>query len=117
MYLSFSVPGQSPDAVIEVTGDIDFLSAPWLQEQLLHILRTSGDHLLVDLSGVSFIDCAGLRTLLGTCRNAEQQSRSVSFVAVSYHVRRVAELAGVPEAVRLTTRQPAEPCYAGAAGR
>jgi anti-sigma B factor antagonist len=107
MYLSFSLGPRSFDAVVQVTGDIDCSSAPWLREQLLRMLSAGGDRLLVDLSGVSFIDCAGLRTLLGTCRDAGRRSRSVSFVAVSRHVRRVAELTGVPEAAVLSDPHPA----------
>jgi anti-anti-sigma factor len=102
MYLSLFVRGRSPHAVVQVTGDIDLNSAPWLQEQLLRILNGSRHRLLVDLSGVSFLDCAGLRMLLATCRSAEQQACSVSFIAVSGHVRRLAELTGLPEAIMLT---------------
>jgi anti-anti-sigma factor len=102
MYPSLSVRRRSPQAVVQVTGEIDLNSAPWLQEQLLRIMRASGPRLLVDLSGVSFIDCAGLRMLLGTCRCAGEQACSVAFVAVSGHVRRLAELTGLLEAIPLT---------------
>jgi anti-anti-sigma factor len=103
MYPSLFVRRRSPQATVQVTGEIDLNSAPWVQEQLLRILRASGRRLLVDLSGVSFIDCAGLRMLLGTCRRAEQQAGSVAFVAVSGHVRRLAELTGQMEAIPLTS--------------
>ena len=112
MYLSLFVRRRSPRAVVQVTGDIDLSSGPWLQEQLLRILRVSGDRLLIDLSGVSFIDCSGLRVLLGICRSAEQEACSVSFIAVSDHVRRLAELTGLQEAIPLTAPSWA----AGAAG-
>jgi anti-sigma B factor antagonist len=106
MHPSLFVRRRSPHPVVEVTGDIDLNSGPWLQEQLLRILRASGHRLLVDLSGVSFIDCSGLRMLLATCRSAEQQACSVSFIAVSGHVRRLAELTGLPEAIPLTAPSP-----------
>ena len=107
---SLFVRRRSPQAVVEVTGDIDLCSAPWLQEQLLRVVKASGHRLLADLSGVSFIDCAGLRMLLGACRSAEQQGCSVSFVAVSGHVRRLAELTGQMDAIPLT--RPGAACYA-----
>jgi anti-sigma B factor antagonist len=119
MHLSFFVRGCSPNVVVQVTGDIDLTSAPWLQERLMRLLPASGDRLLVDLSGVSFIDCAGLRMLLGTCRTAGQQDRSVSYIAVSNHVRRLAELTGqaIPLADRHRERLDAAPHEPVPAGR
>jgi anti-anti-sigma factor len=112
MDLSLFVRRRSPHGVVQVTGEIDLNSAPWLQEQLLSILRASGPRLLVDLSGVSFIDCAGLRMLLATRRSAEQQACPVTFVAASGHVRRIAELTGQMEAMALATPSPAAARYA-----
>lgn len=44
-----------------VEGDIDISVATPVQEILLQAIRTHGPQLLLDLSGVSFLDCAGLR--------------------------------------------------------
>jgi anti-anti-sigma factor len=103
MCLSLFVRRRASYEVVEVTGDIDLNSARWLQEYLLRIVRTSPPRLLVDLSGVTFIDCFGLRMLLATCRTAQLRGSSVSFTAVSRPVRRLAELTGLPEAIPLTT--------------
>src|SRR6266436_4131579 len=97
MCLSVFVRRCARNAVVDVTGDIDISSGAWLQERLLGILRTSGNDLLVDLTGVTFIDCFGMRALLATCRAAEVQACSVRFIAVSRQVRRLAELIGLRE--------------------
>ena len=54
--------------VIEVCGEIDVLSAPWLRDELLLAVRRHGPWLALDLSGVTFLDCAGINVLLTTRR-------------------------------------------------
>jgi anti-sigma B factor antagonist len=102
MYLSLLDRRSTRNSVIDVSGDIDINSAPWLEDRLMKLLETTGTHLLVDLSGVTFIDCAGLRMLLAMCRQAEQQECSVRFTALSPQVRRLAVLTGMREELPLS---------------
>jgi hypothetical protein len=53
----------------------------------------------VDVSGVSFMDCAGLRALLATRRRAELRGGFIRLIATSAAVRRVIELTGAHEAL------------------
>jgi anti-anti-sigma factor len=69
---------------------------------LLHFLRISGTCLLADLSGVAFIDCAGLRMLITTCRTAELHASALRFTNPSPPVRRLADLTGLRDALPLT---------------
>ena len=94
-YLSVFVRRCDDHSLVEVEGDIDIASAPWLQHRLLTLPRAGLSPLLVDLSGVPFIDCFGTRLLAETRRLAEQQARPIHFVALSQPVRRLAELIGL----------------------
>ena len=62
---------------------------------------------MVNLSRVTFIDCRGLRTLLVTCRKAEERACSIRFSELSSPVQRVAELTGQREAIPWPGRRPA----------
>ena len=54
-----------PDAVaIHLRGDLDVVSAPAINALLAHAATGLTDELVVDLSQVVFMDCAGLRPLL-----------------------------------------------------
>jgi hypothetical protein len=62
-------------------------------------LPRGGTELVVNLSRVTFTDCRGLRTLLVTCRKAEEWACSIRFSELSSPVQRVAELTGHREAI------------------
>ncbi len=95
MNLSMCVRRCDDHALVSVEGDVDINSAPRLQQRLMHLLEGSGPSLLVDLSGVTFIDCFATRLLAETCRRAEGRPCSIRFVALSNPVERLAELTGL----------------------
>ena len=53
---------------------------------------------MLDVSGVSFMDCAGLRAVLATRRRAEMRGGFLRLIATSAAVRRIIELTGAHEA-------------------
>jgi anti-sigma B factor antagonist len=95
MNLSMCVRRCDDHALVSVEGDVDMNSAPRLQQRLMHLLEGSEPRLLVDLSGVTFIDCFATRLLAETCRRAEGRPCSIQFVALSKPVERLAELTGL----------------------
>ena len=54
---------------------------------------------MVDVSGLSFMGCAGLRALLATRRRAELRGGCMRLIAASAAVRRIIELTGAHEAL------------------
>ena len=119
MYLSLRVRSRAGNVIADIAGDIDMNSGPWLEDSLLRFLRISGTCLLADLSGVTFIDCAGLRMLITTCRTAELQASALRFTNLSPQVRRLADLTGLREALPLAVPRegPVLPGADGAAHR
>jgi anti-sigma B factor antagonist len=87
-------PGDS-SAVVWVTGDVDTNAAEVFRDMMLRVMRRHSPSLLLDLSGISFIDCAGLRALLMTRRLAAVRGGSVCLIAESPAVRRIIDLIGV----------------------
>ena len=84
--------------IVAVSGDVDVCTEAPLQQALLRIIRERGARLMVDVSGVSFMDCAGLRALLATRRRAEMRGGFLRLIATSAAVRRIIELTGAHEA-------------------
>ncbi|MGH3287925.1 MAG: STAS domain-containing protein [Streptosporangiaceae bacterium] len=85
--------------IVTVSGEVDVCTEGPLQRALVRIMRERGAGLLVDVSGVSFMDCAGLRVLLTTQRRAELRGGFMRLTGVSRAVRRIIELAGAHEAL------------------
>ena len=96
--------------IVAISGEVDICTEASLQQALLRIIRERGARLMLDLSGVSFMDCAGLRALLATRRRAELRGGFLRLIATSAAVRRIIELTGTHEALaaeRSTTARSA----------
>jgi anti-anti-sigma factor len=81
-----------PGPVVTISGEIDIQSGPQLREQLLTVIRRHGARLALDLSGVTFIDCAGINALLATRRRAQLEGGSLCVLRASPRVRHVLAL-------------------------
>jgi anti-anti-sigma factor len=86
-------PGDPP--IIAISGEIDLASGPYVREYLLTALRRRDTRLGLDLGGVTFIDCAGIRVLLAAQRRAELEEGWIRVVRFSPCVRRVITIAGL----------------------
>ena len=83
---------------VEITGEMDLRTAPRLRDSLdALIARHPGRDLVLDLTGVSFIDSAGLGVLLGRYRRLEQRGARMVLVGVSSGVHAMLALAGMNE--------------------
>ena len=91
-------PGDN-GAVVWASGDVDTNAAETFQDMMQSVMRRHSPSLLLDLSGVSFMDCAGLRALLAARRQAEMRGGFLRLIAASAAVRRITELTGADEAL------------------
>ncbi len=89
--------------VAVVTGEVDMSSVGTLRTQLRDLMVEGGPHLLVDLSGVPFMDSAGLAALVSTRRQARVFQGSFGLVAPSKQVSRL---------LTLTAMDKVFPCFA-----
>jgi anti-anti-sigma factor len=80
---------------VQVGGDLDIEEAESFQQILIQVMHAYSPRLLLDLTTVSFMDCAGLWALLMTRRRAEMRKGSVRLVATSAPVRRAITVAGM----------------------
>jgi anti-anti-sigma factor len=81
-----------PGPVVRISGEIDMQSGPQLREQLLVIIRCHGARLTLDLTGVTFIDCAGINALLAARRRALLEGGWLRVLWASPRVRRIITL-------------------------
>ncbi|GAB97461.1 anti-sigma B factor antagonist [Kineosphaera limosa] len=97
MELLLSCTNEGPVTIVDVQGDIDALSAPALQERLEMYVAAGQRHLVLDLSGVPFMDSTGLGVLVGVLRLARAHGGSMRLVAPSERVLRIMAITGLDE--------------------
>jgi anti-sigma B factor antagonist len=87
--------------VIEVVGQIDLHTAPRLNERALDVIDQGARWVIFDLSGVSFIDSAGIAALLDVLRSLHAAEGSMAVVIRDRAVERIFRITGLTEAFLL----------------
>ena len=78
--------------VVSVMGEVDLATAPALEQTLLDATETGTGDVIVDLSGCSFLDSAGLRALIATRDRVEHLDRSLALVLSNPSVTRIFQI-------------------------
>jgi anti-sigma B factor antagonist len=94
-----SADGSGRPHVVVCAGELDMTTGPQLREVLGGL--SEGD-LIVDLSGLSFIDSTGISILLNTLRRLDRAGHKLAVVCPAGPPRRVFELTGLEETLRIS---------------
>jgi anti-anti-sigma factor len=86
---------RGPRTVVELGGDLDITAASPLRERLRGLLRSGTDLLIIDLSGVSSCEVAGLAVLIGIQRWAAAHGISVRLAAPGPQVAELLRVTGL----------------------
>lgn len=92
--LQLELRSEGESVRVVVTGELDLATAPWLQARLDQVWARRLP-VLLDVSGLAFVDLDGLRLLLAACRVAMSDGRSVLLTRGSEAVERLIDLTGV----------------------
>ena len=91
------------DTGFAVDGEIDAHSAPTIAAA---IAECDADPLMIDLSGVNFVDSSGLRVLIEAHQTRQAAGRSMTLVRPSHVVSRLFDIAGVGEYLDIAADAP-----------
>ena len=92
MDLLLNVHRDGSEMVLSVAGEIDLGSGQRLLRCALEAIRRYGPQLAVDLAGVTFMDCGGVRVLLTIRTCARELGGYLNVVSASGAVRRVLDI-------------------------
>ena len=98
--LSVTVRRERGVVIAEVTGDIDVSTVSGLRERLLG-LADSGQPLVVDLNGVSFIDSTGIGVLVGVWRRTKATEGSLALASPSRQAQSVLDATGLTKVLSI----------------
>ncbi|WP_339134919.1 STAS domain-containing protein [Streptomyces sp. f51] len=100
--------------VLEITGDLDYETAPNLRKSLDNLTLTGGQLLVLDLAGLEFCDSSGITTLLAARNLAAERGGDMALAAVPANTARILSIIGLdrvfiihPDAATATTPRSA----------
>ena len=83
--------------VIALTGELDLDGAPRVEQELQRAEATDVERIVLDLSGLRFIDSSGIRLILAADARSRLDGNRLALIHGPRPVRRVFELTGVTE--------------------
>lgn len=95
MDLSITRTEQGDRTVMRIHGDIDVYTAALVREKLDDQLYEGHSDLVVDLTGVTFLDSTGLGVLVGRLKRARTLGGSLRLVGPTERVRKVFAITGL----------------------
>jgi anti-sigma B factor antagonist len=90
---SVRVAEAGDELAVHAAGELDIASAPALEHSMLHALESGATSIVLDLTGVTFIDRMGLGVVLWAARS-DENGDSLR-IRVGSAVRRMIEMTGV----------------------
>ena len=93
--------GRTQWTVISVTGDLDVAGAPDLRQAVMVAVADGARYLVLDLSGLDFIDSFGLGVVVGTLKRIRKRRGDLRLVCPVQRIRRVFEMCDLDRIVAL----------------
>ena len=90
--MEYAIRTEGPYTVIALSGDVDLYYSPKARDQILKCLG-EGSSVLVDLSGVDYIDSSGVATLVEGYQLARRNRLEFGLIGVSDSAMQVLQLA------------------------
>jgi anti-anti-sigma factor len=82
-------------SVVAVRGEIDLATAPLLEATVKAVIDQGCTQVVFDASGVDFMDCSGLRSVLGLAERLGRRGGALVIRTPSAQVTRLLDLSGV----------------------
>ncbi|MEX0774501.1 MAG: STAS domain-containing protein [Phycisphaeraceae bacterium] len=89
--------------LVTVQGDIDFSKSPQLRQDLLAVLKNEPARLVIDLTGVSYMDSSGVATLVEALQHQRRTGNKLVLCALQPRVHSVFKIARLDTIFTITT--------------
>ncbi len=95
MNLTMSTDTVGSKRVLDVHGEVDVYTAPAVRERIQSLLDATSAHLVVDLTGIDFIDSTGLGVLVSGQNRARELGGELSLVCTAERVLKLFRITGL----------------------
>lgn len=87
--------------VVAAYGELDVASAPQLRDTVLELCAVAAPRIVIDLSGLQFLDSVGLGVLVGFHKRVRSVDGVFAVVSGNRRIRPVFELTGLAQVIPL----------------
>ncbi|MGP4081925.1 STAS domain-containing protein [Pseudalkalibacillus sp. R45] len=91
-----------------LVGEVDAYTAPKLKETLLEATQKPDQQVVVDLSGVQYMDSTGLGVFVGALKSSQQYGSTLTLTGMTDRVERLFEITGLTEVMNIENNQEEE---------
>jgi anti-sigma B factor antagonist len=82
-------------AVIALGGEVDVYTSPRVKQEIVDLLSQGTGKLVVDLSGVDYLDSTGLGVLIGGLKRARERDGDLKLICDNVRILRIFEITGL----------------------
>lgn len=99
--LELKIRQKSGITVVGAAGEIDVFTAPDLDAGLGEVIAAGGVRIVLDLTGVTFLDSTGLGVLVKSLKSVRAEQGWVRLVIGSQKIRKIFDITGLDAAMPL----------------
>ena len=103
--------GSGDDGCVAVLleGELDLEVCDALESALRALSSGTGQHLVLDLRRLRFLDSTGLRAIVSIVRSVEREGGTLRLIQGPWQIRRVFELTGMDRTIRFVAADDLTP--------
>ena len=99
--MDIKIRTQANTTIIELNGEIDLDSSPEVRKTILHETQKKHPKLIVELSGVTYMDSSGIATLVEGLQYSNQYDGQFLIANIGEGVREVFELSRLDKVFKI----------------
>lgn len=82
-------------AVLQVRGEVDLYTSPQLRDGITELLDQGANRIVIDLSGIEFMDSTGLGVLVVGLKRAKERNGEFALVCREGSVQKILSITGL----------------------
>jgi anti-sigma B factor antagonist len=95
MNISIETKEKDQLTTVNISGEIDAYTAPRLRESLFQLAEKKESVIIINLSGVTYMDSTGLGVFVGVFKNIRSNNGQLKLLGLSSRLMRLFEITGL----------------------
>jgi len=81
--------------IINLQGEVDVYTAPQLKQEIIDQLGKGANQIIVNLTGVQYLDSTGLGVLIGGLKRTREKDGELTLICPNQRIYRIFEITGL----------------------